>query len=280
LYIASILGDPRTLTPHESVYPWDERRRPLRAALVEFLGLIAESAAEEDDDPDVEACHAIRPELYAAVSGYLDDSDSTIREAALGAVSALSDLADARIFRRIVDTSTERRERAGAVLSLGERGEDVSGLLSDDDPAIRVCAALGCPGNDDATQAILTALLDPATADEWFPQPLPQFDGWFRFTLIGAAVDRTKTFEELLPAALALVPHCSEYTVDSDWGPLLVKAFPAPFEGTLTPAQREFLTAIADHDENWGNISNKDSFLFDAGLPANRAELRAVIASA
>jgi hypothetical protein len=141
LFIASILNDPRTMAPHESVYPWDSRQRPLRAALLEWLGQLAESAAEEYDDPDVEACRAIRPEIYAAVSGFIDDPDPAIREAALGAVSALADLADAQVFQHIVATSTDRRERAAAVLSLGARGEDITSLLTDADPAIRVCAA-------------------------------------------------------------------------------------------------------------------------------------------
>jgi hypothetical protein len=279
LYIATILTDPRTMAPHESVYPWDDRRRPLRAALVEWLALVAESTTEEDDDPDVEACRAIRPQIYAAVSGFLDDTDPAIREAALGAVSALAELADAEVFHRVLTTSTDRRERAAAVLSLGSRGEDTTSLLADPDPAIRACAALapGCAENDEATRVILAALLDPETTDAWFNPPLPQFEGWFRFTLIAAAVDRVRTFEELLPAALALVPFGNEYTVGRDWGVLLVKAFPTPFDDGLTPAQRDFLTAVADNDRNWGNIANKDRWLHEAGLPVGRAELRRLI---
>ncbi|OQD55206.1 hypothetical protein BM536_017285 [Streptomyces phaeoluteigriseus] len=46
LFIAAVLPHPpRTLAVHESYHPWDDRTRPLRAALLEFLGLFAESAA-------------------------------------------------------------------------------------------------------------------------------------------------------------------------------------------------------------------------------------------
>lgn len=45
---------PRTLTEHESAYPWDNRRRPFRAALLEWLGLMAESAAYEEPGDGLE----------------------------------------------------------------------------------------------------------------------------------------------------------------------------------------------------------------------------------
>ena len=44
--------------------PWDERVRPLRAALLEWLGSVGESAAH-DDDP---ACREIIPALHRAVT--------------------------------------------------------------------------------------------------------------------------------------------------------------------------------------------------------------------
>ncbi|SMD23307.1 HEAT repeat domain-containing protein [Kibdelosporangium aridum] len=279
-YIAAILPAKATLAASESAYPWDDRERPLRAALLEWLANFAESATYQDaDDPDVQACRAVLPEIYTAALPYVDDPDLTVREAALSVVTALPDLADARLFERILASSTDRRERAAAVFGLGAIGADTSALLEDADPAVAVCAALTCTDNKEATRLILDALQDPATADGWFPEPLPQFDGWFRFTLISAAIDRTETFEELLPAALAVVPLGSGYTVDSDWGPLLAKAFPAPFDGKLTPVQRQFVSAIAEHDRNWGQIANPLIWLRKAGLPETREELRAVARS-
>ncbi|WP_329133659.1 HEAT repeat domain-containing protein [Streptomyces sp. NBC_01476] len=302
LFIAGILSDPRTTARHESFYPWDDRTRALRAALLEFLGQVADAAAygetdgddharkvQDDADTDVTACRAIRPALYAAVSAFIDDPDPDVREAAVGAAGALlkaPNLADqvpdaVRHFRRVLATRTDRRERAAAVLSISVCHQDTADLLTDEDPAIRACAALSPAnaGNGEATEILLRALLEPAVADAWFPEPLPQFDGWFRFTLLAAAIERTESFDALLPAALALLTMADEYTVDNDWGPLLAKAFPHGFTSAmaLTASQRDFLEAVVGKDDCWGNIANRDRWLHGAGLPHRRAELRAIL---
>ncbi|MFE0627884.1 HEAT repeat domain-containing protein [Streptomyces sp. NPDC058864] len=315
LFIAGILDDPRTLAVHEAFFPWDDRVRPLRAALLEWLGELADSAAyegdqdDDDDDDDegdesedgvgddewaeeiaaIEACRAVRPQLFDAVAPWLDDADPTVREAALGAVTHLlraPELADripaaAERLERIAGGDGDRRERAGALLALGAWGRDTGGLLTDPDPAVRACAALGTTGPG-AVAALLDALGDPAAADAWFGEPLPQFDGWFRFTLLRGLLDRARDFEEVLPAALALVPMFSQYTVDSEWGPLLASAFPTPYAPgrPLTDAQRAFLQALADREECWGNIANRVSWLRSAGLPTERDPLRDLLAAA
>ncbi|SNS19165.1 hypothetical protein SAMN05216252_10415 [Actinacidiphila glaucinigra] len=302
LFVAGILNDARTLAVHERFSPWDDRVRPLRAALLEWLGELAESAAYEDDGEDqeddgeewaeeiaaIEACRAVRPQLFDAVAPWLDDADGIVREAALGAVTHLlraPELADripaaAERLERIARGDGDRRERAGALLSLGSWGRDTGGLLTDADPAVRACAALGttAPG---AVRALLDALADPAAADAWFDEPLPHFDGWFRFTLLRGLLDRARHFDEVLPAALALVPMCGQYTVDSDWGPLLASAFPEPYAPgrPLTAAQQAYLRALADRDACWGDIANRVSWLRSAGLPTQRDPLRALLAA-
>ncbi|MER5642779.1 hypothetical protein ABT095_38315 [Kitasatospora sp. NPDC002227] len=235
LYIAGILPHPRTLAVHESFFPWDDRRRPLRAALLEWLGQFAESAAWEEtpadpqdaDDADaleaVLACRAVRPEIFDAVAPYLDDQDDTVREAALGAVThllAADDLADripaaADRLERIARGRGPRRERAGALLTLARWGRDTAMLLTDEDPAVRTCAALGT-ADPSAVDVLLAALADPVAVDGWFDEPLPQVDGWFRFTVLHGLLERAESFEQILPAALALIPLCSQYTVDRD----------------------------------------------------------------
>jgi len=300
LFIAAILDDPHTAAQHQSLFPWDDRCRPLRAALLEWLGQVADSAAygeaskdgddDDDDEPGVtDACRAIRPVLWEAVSAFLDDPNPAVREAALGASGALLKAPDlgnripeaAQHVRRILADSKDRRERAAAVLTIGAWDQDITDLLTDADPAIRACAALASSntGNNQATEVILQALSQPAAADSWFSEPLPQFDGWFRFTLLAAAMERTATFEELLPAALALVPLASDYTVDRDWGPLLIKAFPQGFTSAadLTTAQRCFLDALVSNDACWGNIANKSRWLREAGLPERRTEIRSLL---
>ncbi|MFI1445426.1 HEAT repeat domain-containing protein [Streptomyces fructofermentans] len=314
-FMAAVLSHPRTLAEHESYFPWDDRPRPLRAALIDFLAEVAESAAYDDDpdsgaaaadtdsdaDPDadeayddeadaIEACLAVRPTLFQAVVPFLDDDHPEVREAALGAVSHLlkaPELAEAvpaasrRLHSTLADTTRERRERAAAALTLGTWGQDTTAHLTDADPAVRVCAALadGAAGDPRATAVLLDALSRPAEADRWFPEPLPQFDGWFRFTLLRTLLKRVESYEEAAPAALALIPLASDYTVDQDWGPLLAKAFPGGREpgSDLTPAQRDLLHALAENDACWGNIGNKYSWLRDAGLPQKREELRSLL---
>ncbi|MGW6396489.1 HEAT repeat domain-containing protein [Streptomyces sp. NPDC055103] len=189
LYVAAVLNDPRTMTIHDNYAAGDGSPRPLRAALLEWLGMIADSAAYgettgEDDgnDPrDTEAVRAVRGLIYDAVLPHLRATDPTVREAALGATSALLQspgLANripetTRVLRGLVAESSDRRERAAAVLTIGAWGEDTTSWLADSDPAVRACAALspGCSGNAEATRVVLEALLDPATVDSWFLEP-------------------------------------------------------------------------------------------------------------
>ncbi|MET9541022.1 hypothetical protein ABZY16_26520 [Streptomyces sp. NPDC006553] len=74
LYGATVLTDPRTMTLHDDYTAWDERPRTLRAALLERLGMIADSAAYnetsgEDDGNDPQDSDAVR-----AVSGVIYDA--------------------------------------------------------------------------------------------------------------------------------------------------------------------------------------------------------------
>lgn len=130
-----------------------------------------------------------------------------------------------------------------------------------------------------ATAVLLEALHNPAEADHWFPDPLPQIDGWLRFTLLQAALDRVEAFEDLAPAAMALIPLASDYSVDRDWGPLLVKAFPVGHSPglQLSAAQRELLQALTANDNCWGNMGNKIRWLREAGLPEQRDAIRALL---
>ncbi|WP_234322382.1 HEAT repeat domain-containing protein [Streptomyces sp. NRRL B-24720] len=303
LFVAAILPHPQTLAEHESFFPWDDRNRPLRAALLDWLGQIADSASYGEDpgsedeygdgyDDEVEAilaCRSIRPELYEAVEPFLDDPHPATREAALGTVTLLlkaPDLAElipraARRLCRVLAADGSRRERSSAALAMGAWGQDTTGLLNDPDPAVRACAALatGCARMPRATDVLLEALQDPAEADRWFPDPLPQIDGWLRFTLLAAVLDRVDAFENLAPAAMALIPLASDYSVDRDWGPLLVKAFPTGYSPglQLSDSQRELLQAVTANDKCWGNIGNKYRWLSEAGLPEQRDAIRALL---
>ncbi|MGW3937000.1 hypothetical protein [Streptomyces phaeochromogenes] len=85
LYVASILDDPRTLAQHENYSTWDDRPRPLRAVLLDWLGQVADSAAygETTDEADgnapgvSDAVRAVRGTLHTAVSAQLLAPDPT-----------------------------------------------------------------------------------------------------------------------------------------------------------------------------------------------------------
>ncbi|MET9724337.1 HEAT repeat domain-containing protein [Streptomyces zaomyceticus] len=308
LYVAAVLNDPRTMNVHEDFSVRDERPRPLRAALLEWLGMIADSAAHgettgEDDgnDPrDTDAVRAVRGPICGAVLPHLRAAVPTVREAALGATTALlrsPALADripvaTQMLRELISESSDRRERAAAVLAIGAWGEDSTSWLTDPDPAVRACAALspGCEGNAAAKRTVLDALLDPATVDSWFAEPtaadpwaghpLPHIEGRLRHALLATAIDRTNDFEELLPAALASVPFCSNLTVAEDWGPLLAAAFPSGYDRNtpLTSAQHRYLKALVERDVCWRYTHLITSWFDDIGLPSARDVLRALVA--
>jgi hypothetical protein len=243
---------------------------------------------------------AVRGLIYEAVLPHLLAPDPTVREAALSATAALLQSPEltgrvsgtTQILRQLLAESTDRRERAANILTTGAWGEDTTSWLADPDPAIRSCAALspGCAGNTKATRTILRALLDPAAIDSWFREPitadpwatdpLPQIEGRLRHALLVTAIDRAHDFEELLPAALASVPFCSNLTIAEDWGPLLAAAFPSGFEqgAELTPAQHRYLDALADRDVCWRYTHLITSWFDDVGLPADRNAIRALLA--
>lgn len=306
-FIAGILGDERTLVLCESALPWDDRERPLRAALLEWLGSVSESVffwddeddeeseedADEDEDDDedahsVAACRAILRDLYLAVLPFLDDPDSSVRQAAVGAMGHLMLAPELAEFRGEQAERMERlahhssvAERAAAALTLGNWDLAPQAFLNDPDPSVRAAAALAPALDEDpaALAEIRHALTDPAAADDWFQEHVPQMEGKFRFALIAALLRRTREIDEILPEALAVARMTNAYTVESDWGPLLQRAFPARhIPGTpLTTAQRQFLSTIVDNDECWGNIANPILWFTKAELPHERASLRALL---
>ncbi|MEU5282337.1 hypothetical protein AB0G87_38860 [Streptomyces asoensis] len=88
-FVIAILGHPRTMTL--GVYLHEERRRPMRAALLQWLGDLAYDATYDKDGPgepdDVAAVRAILPLIYEAAQPYLTDADLLIREAAVHAAA-------------------------------------------------------------------------------------------------------------------------------------------------------------------------------------------------
>ncbi|MBV1947224.1 HEAT repeat domain-containing protein [Streptomyces sp. BV129] len=315
LFVAAILDHPVGLAEHEGHFPWDDGPpRSLRAALLAWLGQVAESAAYGEDpvrdrtdwqwepwhdegrhehDPDelaaLHACREIRPALYDAVEPFLSSPDTHVREVALGAAVPLlstPELADrvpraAKLLRAQLGPAAGRRERASVARALGSWGMDTCDLLADSDPAVRVCAALR-PAHADRPRALtvlLDALRDPRTTDGWFPEPLPGLDGWFRFTVLRSALALAETFEEVAPVALAMVAAGGTSVTEHERGPILLRAFAGGYDPShpLTPAQRSLLRAFVDTEEVTGGIARNVVWFRAAGLPENREGIAALL---
>lgn len=304
LFVAAILGDPRTQFVCDSTLPWDDRERPVRAALLEWLGQVAAAAAwqerehgpdaadpdeEFDDDPRaVQACRAIRTDVHACVAPFLDDPEETVRQAALDAMTHLLQAPELAEFRPATAERLLRRapdaapvERASIALTVGAWGIPPTVLLADRHPGVRACAALTTAHDDvpAALEEIRSALRDPRAADAFFDDNPPQIWGQMRFALVEALLRRTTTFDEITDEALAIARMTNAHTVQSDWGPILVRAFPDGFTPAvaLSETQRRFLAAIVDNDECWGVVSNPYSWLHPLGLPTQRDELRSLV---
>jgi hypothetical protein len=239
---------------------------------------------------DLLSCRAAVPEIFQALSPFLHDPDETISAKALEAAAQLAGHAELASARPAIATRLEAAaiacpdpwQRAADTRLLGTLGARSDVLLADEHPGVRACAALApaSTGDPRATREILAALQTPAAADRWFTPNLPGQDDRFRFELVRAAIDRVPDFETLLPAALAIVPVSGPLTTDSDWGPLLLAAFPHPYEqGTqLSPAQRSYLSALVDHEVIWDPRAgdNVSTWLGKAGLPHDRGQCRTI----
>lgn len=297
LYVAAVISDPRTLMPCGTALPWDDRTRPLRAALLEWLGNVADSAACGEDDGEEEpeedldaiaACRVIRRPLYQVVALYLDDPDESVRAAATRAAGHLllaPDLAESRLAaaERLIELAGRQPapERAGFALILAQWGVPPRDLLDDPEPAVRAYAALA-PSLDAEPAALALvkeALLDPVTADAWFAGQQVLESGWLRFELVRALLRRTTVFAEIEEQAVAVARMTNAHTVDADWGPLLRRAFPAPHRpgAPLAPAQSAFLTALLDNPDCWPGTGNAIGWFRRAGLPYRRDELITVV---
>ena len=205
---------------------------------------------------------------------------------ALGYLLLAPDLAefrDAAIPRLLAGArDANTAERATVALMLGSWGVAPRAFLVDPDLQVRAAAALAPSLDADpaALAEIRLALADPGRADEWFSAgAVPYLGGKFRFALLKALLRRTRDFDEVLSEALAVARMTNAYAVDSDWGPLLERAFPKSHNAgePVTRAQREFLSAIVNNDDCWVRIANPWRWFDRAGLPHDREGLRALV---
>jgi hypothetical protein len=256
LFVAGILTDARTGITCGSSLPWDGRIRPLRAALLEWLGLVGESASYCDDDPDDAgeaemACQAIRPELYRAIAPFIWDVNTSVRSEAVVAAGHLLRAPGLTEFRaalaeRLLESAprSEPTDRARLALILDGWRIAPRELLSDPDPAVRAYAATATTLDDDpyALAEMRAALRDPDAVNRWFDGRHPQREGWFLDTLVTVLLRRTTTFEDIEDEAMAIAMASDGYARQCSLTTLWLRAFPPDLPDS--PAQQRFRDAL------------------------------------
>lgn len=93
-YVAAILRDSECAAPGPFFFPGGRPPRPLRQALLEWLGIVADTVAYPDylvagDPAGVAACRAIRPALGLSVTAWTGDENPEIATEAVATVLAL-----------------------------------------------------------------------------------------------------------------------------------------------------------------------------------------------
>lgn len=228
------------------------------------------------------ACRA----ALTSVSTFLTDEDEAVRSAALDAYVRLAAVQPDRValaepLTAALATASGRDERAVVVLGLGGLGTDTTRWLSDDDPAIRACAALPLTGSTEATAVLVEALRDPLAVDEWFTRRPSRFDMRVHFCLVANLLARDVGLAEILPACLPVVRVAKGgLWSDMTWGPILLRTFPGvEFVPGVRPdpprnldeAQQAVLRELVANDDLWdARDGNASLARMRVGLPDDR----------
>ncbi|WP_051432783.1 hypothetical protein [Promicromonospora kroppenstedtii] len=223
----------------------------------------------------------------ALVSTLLSDEDEAVRLAALDAYVRLAAVQPDRVtaagpLAAAMDIASGRDERAVLVLGLGDLDADTARWLSDDDPAIRACAALPLTSSPAATAVLIEALHDPLAADEWFTRRPSRFGMRVHFGLVANLLARDAGLAEIVPACLPVLRVAQgKLWSDMTWGPILLRAFPGvEFRPGVRPdpprdldeAQKAVLRELAANDALWDDgDGNADLARMRVGLPHDRA---------
>lgn len=228
-------------------------------------------------------CIRVAPVLMKVMLEGLDHSSPGVRASAGMGVSTLAKTESLRSFAGEIESrlltaaraAPDSDERSAHLLSLGVLGFSPVGFLGDASPAVRMCAALApsLASNPTAVAELIRALENSAHIDDWFVERPPQFSMRPRFTVVAQLVERVKDFARLVPAAEAVIRVAVPFSVDFDWGPLLVAAFPDGSGIVKTEAQRRFLRALVDKAELWDpTCGNAYKWFKQAGLPYDRRQ--------
>jgi hypothetical protein len=279
-FTAAVLDDPRVSVCCESALDVTDPR-PLRADLLEWIALVAESieyTLDRKRDDAEEACFRLAPELAEAVLPYAGDADPDVRRAAVHALTHLLTVPApagrrAAVAERLLAEAREAPPdvRAATADALARWGMAPTALLRDDHPGVRGHAAMAPTLDDDpaARDELRTALRDPVAADHWFGPPLPWGEP-ARTKLAAALLRRTSTFDEVAAEAAALARVADRYSLTHELREMLARytgSMDRP-DAALVPV----LAAFAANDGLWSSDA-----LREIGIHRDRDELRALV---
>lgn len=114
-------------------------------------------------------------------AGHLDDTDASVRAAAMSALERIGALTDEQVAAAFDDRDPAVRRRA-AELAGKRRGLDLEGLLADPDQTVVEVAAWACGEQEDVDDAVLAALVQITTES---PDPLVREAGAAALGAIG-----------------------------------------------------------------------------------------------
>lgn len=248
--------------------------------LLQFVGDVARSVIglAGDDDfaehlPDLTDAVA---EAYPVALFLLMDSApvrTALRATNLVAIAQISALADRREELAALTLELSARDpgpREPWVYCLSQLGVDLSHLLSDPDPAVRLRAALNHEDDPRSQELILAALAGPP------PRGLHYGE------LVAAAIRIASDFDMIAAAACELASRDSWTGFDDGWGALVGFAFPEPYgqRRPLTNAQRGLVRALVANDDKqlWNPKNASCGLVFRrAGLRHNRDACRQLV---
>jgi len=249
---------------------------------------IRDRASDVYDARAILQSRAVLGEIAPRVFAQMTASDPRVRQSATNAATKIAHALNRKeLTHGVLSTletmagSAEAPDRASLVLSMGELGGEPRAFLGDPEFVVRACAALApaLARDPTATSVTLQAVERPAEIDR-LTDDIPQFQMRARFSFVRAAVERASTFEELLPGALAIAAVGNAHTVEYEIGPLLAKAFPAPYTPghPLSPSQRAFLEALVANEGIWSKVLGNPRPWFErVGLAYDREGCRGIL---
>ncbi|MFC4312419.1 hypothetical protein ACFPN2_25270 [Steroidobacter flavus] len=165
-------------------------------------------------------------------------------------------------------------ERSAYVLAVGELGYSPTTFLSDSSPAVRMCAALAPSLSTDerAIKELFTVLEAHAgDIDGWFAERPPQFSRRPRIYVVQRLIQQVRDFDRLANAAIAVARVTNKGSVEYEWGPLLIAAFPKRNGVIETDAQRRYLRALVENADLWDpKFGNASACFKRLNLPYDR----------